>query len=237
MKNLILFDIDNTLVYSGTKDSQAFADVYQEIFKQQFPSIDWTDFDHVTDEVIFEHAYERHFHRKPTAAEKEDFRSQYVARLKQLRQDNPKDFKAVLGAVEMLKQLSQLPNYHIGIATGGWRTPALVKLQHLGIDPEVLYCGYADNNYTREAIVAEAIHLAEEEIGKVDHVVYFGDASWDVETTRNMNIPFIGIRLEGDIQTLQQLGARDVLTDFEDIESFQHLIRLIERAITPRDLG
>lgn len=232
MKKLIIFDIDGTLVHSDKADSKAFGDTYQDVFGKAFPSIDWNDYTHVTDETIFETVFIHHFGRKATWEEKEDFRNQYVARLETMRVEQPEDFKQVMGAVDIINHLNGLEHHYVGIATGGWCAPALVKLNHVGLDPSLLHCGYADNNYTREEIIQEAIERAEDEIGTVDRIVYIGDASWDVTTTRNLNMPFIGVRHQGDVQLLQQLGARDVIVDYSDVDGFLHLV---ERAITPRD--
>lgn len=232
MKKLIIFDIDGTLVHSDKADSKAFGDTYQEIFGKAFPSIDWNDYTHVTDETIFETVFMHHFGRKASLEEKENFRNQFVAKIQAMRVENPDDFKQVMGAVEVINHLNGLDNHYVGIATGGWCAPAQVKLKHVGLDYSLLHCGYADNNYTREEIIEESIRKAEDEIGPVDRVVYIGDASWDVTTTRNLNMPFIGVRHQGDVQLLQQLGARDVIVDYSDLDGFLHLV---ERAITPRD--
>jgi phosphoglycolate phosphatase-like HAD superfamily hydrolase len=230
MQQLIIFDIDGTLVHSDKADSKAFAMTYEAVFGKPFPSINWNDYTHVTDETIFETVYTNHFGRKATTGEKENFRNQYIAQLERLRMEQPDDFKAVWGAVEVIRHLQNLDNYHVGIATGGWAAPAKIKLNHVGLDYNTMYCGYADDNYTREEIIQEAISHAEKDIGKVDRIVYIGDASWDVTTTRNLDMPFIGVRRLGDVQLLQQLGARDVIVDYLDLKGFMHLL---EHAIPP----
>ena len=48
--------------------------------------------------------------------------------------------------------------------------------------------------FTREAIIQEAIGHAQQDMQQIDRIVYIGDAEWDVITTRNLQIPFVGIR-------------------------------------------
>ena len=95
-----------------------------------------------------------------------------------------------------------------------WALPAVV----FGIDLEGLPAGYADGHETREQIVRDALEQARDL--KFERVVYVGDAAWDVRTTRNLGIPFVGIRRRGDVETLRVEGAQHVLTDFADFEAF-----------------
>jgi len=53
-KTLVIFDIDGTLLYSNKVDSQCFADTYEELYSEPFPTIDWTKFPHVTDDTILQ---------------------------------------------------------------------------------------------------------------------------------------------------------------------------------------
>ena len=74
--------------------------------------------------------------------------------------------------------------------------------------------------------------ILNEAIAKTRHLpigrtVYVGDAIWDVTTTRNMQIPLIGIRIKGDTETLTSAGAQHVITDYSDYDGF---LDLVERA-------
>ena len=58
-----------------------------------------------------------------------------------------------------------------------------------------------------------------------NRVVYVGDAIWDVKTTRNMNLPLIGLRRKGDVDFLHQQGVKHVLPDFSDFDLFMEYIK------------
>lgn len=222
--NLIIFDIDGTLVFSNKIDSWTFAQSYKEEFGLPFPSINWNDYPHVTDETIFETVFLKHFNRKPTAKEIANFQTRFVNHLEANRLKSPLDFKQVPNAAHTIHRLLNMDGYSVGIATGGWALPAKVKLRHIGIDPSNLYCGFADNNYTREAIIHEALNHAKQHLQHIERVVYIGDANWDVTTTRNMKIPFVGIRFRGDRDVLLRLGAKHVLTDYNDFDGFLKIV-------------
>lgn len=131
----------------------------------------------------------------------------------------------VPGAKKAMDDLLEDPNYVVGIATGGWRRPATIKLEHLGFDTTSLFDSYADNRETREEILQDAINQATAVHGEqIQRMVYIGDAHWDVRTTKNMGLNFIGIRLKGDLGTLTKLGADYVLHNFSNQSDFQSFI-------------
>ena len=228
---LVIFDIDGTLLYSNAIDSRCFADSYRRVFNRPFPTIDWTQFPHVTDHVIFQTAFQNHFGRVATAAEREVFLEDYLTRLHAGRRATPEAFREVPGARAIVRRLLATEEFQVGIGTGGWERPALVKLAHIGIDPTPLYCGYADGQPTREAIIQTSVDKCTEREGAPARVVYVGDAIWDVQTTRRLGMPFIGIRRAGDHQWLRAAGAQTVLTDFSEPET---VLKAIREATPPK---
>lgn len=226
MKTFLLFDIDGTLLFSNAIDSQCFAESYETVFGKAFPSIDWREYPHVTDHVIFRTVFTRHFQREATTGERQVFEDHYVSRLEEERIRQPTSFQEVPGARNCWDQLSSDERFVLGIATGGWRAPAQVKLQHIGIDPASAYAAYADGKEQRNHILQEAIDLAST-AHDVSNVVYIGDAIWDVQTTRQMNLPLIGLRRKGDHEVLQREGVKVILSDYEQLDVFHEAVEKI----------
>jgi len=112
------------------------------------------------------------------------------------------------------KQLSH------GIGTGGWRLPASVKLKHVGIYQPDLIISAADAQPTREDIVQTAIDSCKDKGYRWNRIIYVGDAAWDVKTCRNMGIPMIGLRKDGDHEALLGAGVSHVLSDYSDLNGF-----------------
>jgi len=222
MKTLIIFDIDGTLLHSNKIDSLIFKKVFFKTFGFKLPSIDWRDYPHCTDTSIVGSLFDRRGEVRPSAEAMEAFKDEYVQELEKGRREEPTDFMEVVGASDTVRRLLADDRYEVGIATGGFRKPAQVKLQHIGIDHTPLYDAYADGNESREDILNEAIakttHLP------INRTVYIGDAIWDVTTTRNMNLPFIGMRIQGDIEVLQREGAHHVLADYRNYDEFLDIV-------------
>ena len=98
--------------------------------------------------------------------------------------------------------------------------PARLKLDHVGIPAEKLFISGADGKNTREDILRAALNQAGRSNGRFDKVVYIGDALWDVTTTRNLQLSFVGIRYRHDLELLQRAGASHVLPNYLDLERF-----------------
>lgn len=229
-KKLIIFDIDGTLLYSNKVDSQCFADTYEKVYQSKFPTIDWSKYPHVTDDTIFKTVIKNHFQREATSEEMLHFQNEFVAAIQLKRKEQPDEFREVPYARKTIEYLLDNDAYEVGIATGGWRRPAMIKLNHIGIPTANLHKSFADGNPTREDIIKGVFQQTDEKNMTFEKIVYVGDAIWDVRTTRNMNLPFIGVRRTGDEHFLKQYGAKTVIKDYKDIDLF---IASIEQSTVP----
>lgn len=229
-KTLIIFDIDGTLLYSNRVDSRCFAEAYQQLYNKPFPTIDWRQYPAVSDTVIFETVINAHFNRVPTEKEVAIFQEIFVSLIQQKRVEQPDEFKEVPGAVNAINRLREDNRFELGIATGGWRAPAMVKLSHIAISTTGVAAAFADGHYSRSSIIEESISKAKSNPGVIGRVVYVGDATWDVSTTREMQIPFVGIRMKGDFEVLSQAGAQTILQNYSNFENF---LFAVENAVIP----
>ena len=230
-KKLIIFDIDGTLLYSNKIDSQCYAQAYQMIYKEPFPTINWSKYLHVTDDTIFKTVIQEHFNRIPSLEEIDSYRDVFVDLIIEKRKSNPEFFLEVPNSRITIEQLLADDGYEVGIATGGWNKPAHVKLAHIGIPTEDIMIKCADGCPTREDIINHVLQQAAAKKLQFEKVVYVGDASWDVRTTRNLNMPFIGIRRKGDHEKLLKLGAQTVMTDYRSYDQF---LEAVDNAQPPK---
>ena len=225
-KTLIIFDIDGTLLYSNKIDSECFAETYETQFGKPFPTIDWRKYPHVTDHTIFDTVIKEHFGRSATEMDIQQQQEHFVNLLKDRRVAVPEEFREVPGAKTAIERLLDDEKYVVGIATGGWKEPAILKLNHLGFPVEQFYASYADNKFTREDILSESISKARFEHADIQRIVYVGDAIWDVKTTRNMQLNFVGVRLKGDYEVLKKEGAETIVQNYEDYNHFLTSVHL-----------
>ena len=225
---LVLFDVDGTLLHSEKNDSRSFAETYEELYGRPFPTIDWLRYEHVTDTTILQAVIGEHFERECRWEEVEVFQENYIARMAHKRAIDARAYREVPFARAMIERLLADPRFSVAIATGGWRAPALFKLRHLSFPVEAIPVVGADHKFTREAILEEAVSLVRRMAPGLSRTVYIGDALWDVRTTRQLDMSFVGIRVRGDVELLQREGVQHVFTDFSDYDRFLEAVALAE---------
>ncbi len=230
-KTLVIFDIDGTLLFSNKVDSQCFADTYEELYSDPFPTIDWTKYPHVVDDTIFGTVIQDRFGRKADHEEMQVFKDVFVSKIRYKRLRKPELFEEVPGAVNIIEYLQNEEDVLLGIGTGGWRQPAMVKLEHLKFDTTDMFMSFADGHISRESILNASIDMAKTQHANIERIVYVGDAVWDVKTTRNLDLPFIGIRKEGDLEVLKNIGASHVLKDYLEPQKF---LEYLQEARAPK---
>ena len=226
----VIFDVDGTLVRSNRVDSRCFADTYEAIYLRPFPTIDWSQYPHVTDTTIFDAVLRQHFQRGAAEEEVRSFQEAFVQTITARRQSHPHEFDQVAGAREIMEYLLAHEGYTIGVATGGWERPARLKLAHFGMPAREIPFSGADGKWTREDIISEAIAQAGRRYGSFRKIVYIGDAIWDVTTTRQMGMDFVGVRWQNDREVLERAGARQVVQNYLDREAF---LQAVAEAVPP----
>jgi phosphoglycolate phosphatase-like HAD superfamily hydrolase len=102
---------------------------------------------------------------------------------------------AIRGARQTLAQLVD-SGHRVGIATGGWRHTAEMKLEQAEIDVAGLVLSTCDDAVDRVGIMTNCL---EKLGGGGSRVVYFGDGPWDMRATEDLQWRFIGVgqRLAG----------------------------------------
>ena len=220
LKTLIIFDIDGTLVYSESRDSQCFGQAYRETFGKPFPTLDWTNFSSVTDTSIFGEAYRSQFQKEVDSELFDQFFERYLELLKQKRELNADHSLPIPGVRELIEVIKESQHMEYAIATGGWERAAKLKLEHIGLEIDQIPLVGADGRETREEILTLAKLQSIQNWGTFDQIVYVGDAIWDVQTTRNLKMNFVGVRWRSDFEVLTESGAHTVVSNYLNQEEF-----------------
>ena len=120
--NLILFNIDGTLIQSQSIDGEIYLHSLAEVFGFTNVGSDWSAYKHTTDAGILHEIFEVYLGRAPTPAELSVFRTHFVDAIAFSAAQRP--FREVDGARQVLRHLAESPLHGIGLATGGWGTSA-----------------------------------------------------------------------------------------------------------------
>ncbi len=220
--NLVIFDIDGTVVNSVTADDDCFIQTFRDLFEADLLDSDWNDFEHVTDSGLTNEIFEIRLKRSVTEEEVNSIQN-YFFDLLSLRTS---EFKEIHGASEFIVKLGKRKDFFIAFATGGWSRTALLKLQCLNLPMENYVLRSADDHFKRTEITKLAIEDSKKkaDILKFDSITYFGDGLWDLKASKELNIDFIGVDCKSDGK-LNDVGAKIVIKDYLGIDE-----KLIKKA-------
>lgn len=213
MTTVLLFDIDNTLLWSGGAGVKAMNLTFRDIFgiENGFASVEFIG---RTDRYIFLEALRQHRIRGDREAYLREFQERYCALLPDtLRQ---KQGRLMPGFPHLLEALSQHPDVRLGLATGNFSQGARLKLAHYGIDRFFPTGAFGEESEDR----AEVVRLAIERVAdgaRPQGVLVIGDTPHDVSSALANGAMAVGVATgRHSVDELRECGAHFVFPDFAD---------------------
>lgn len=184
----VIFDIDGTLVQSVAIDESLFAEAIRSVFGPVRFRPGWGDYEFVTDTGILSQVLSDNALPTSTAEIRETERL-FLKRLKDhVSQNGP--FVEVPGARAYCRALCESENHSVAIATGAWRSSALVKLESARFDFNGLPLATCNDSDVR----TEIMKIALSRIGSCfDSITYYGDGSWDEKASNELGWNFIAV--------------------------------------------
>lgn len=214
--DLVLFDIDGTLIRSMRDDGDCLVEALQTAFGFADVDDDWSRYRYITDAGVMIEAFEERRGRTPSTAEIENFRRQFVASL--ARRCAQRRLQQVPGAAALLAELAQRDDIAVAFATGCFRQTAVLKMESAGLCFDQVPSATCNDAISREDIMQIAINRAATQHGleRFENLVYVGDGIWDVWACRRLGVPFIGITADIAADRLRAEGVEYLLSDFRD---------------------
>jgi phosphoglycolate phosphatase-like HAD superfamily hydrolase len=226
MATLVIFDIDETLIETRRAWRGTFRSSVRRVLGSM-PDARYTGFAHMTAAGMARELCERQLGRHPTARE---VAAICEAQLDALRAA-PSPPPPVRGAAALIERLLGTPGWAVAIGSGNFDAVARYKLRVTGFDPERHPIASSDDDVSRAGLIRVAMARAEAAAGHhFERTVYVGDASWDVETTRAMGLPLLGVAADGDGGRLRSAGVSHVVTDYRDPD---HVLEALAAARVP----
>ncbi len=212
-KNLIVFDIDDTLTKSESQHQTAYVNTMIDFGITEINQ-DWKSYPNVTDSYILKLNYEANF--------KKDFQLDFIPEFEKRMTEK----MLVLSKTEEIKGASKIvdffmkeTNYAICFATGSLLQPALIKLEQANINfvPDLVET--SNRIYTRENIVKSAITKAKNyfQVKEFANIISVGDGIWDLKTARNLGVHFLGIR-DKNLQDFKKENIKSHITDWNNFD-------------------
>ena len=212
-KNVIVFDIDDTLTKSEEQHQTAYVNAMKH-FGMTDINQDWKSYQNVTDSYILKEVFEHNFQKAFDLGMIPDFEEKMTTEMLSMQET-----ESILGANAIVDFFLKETDYAICFATGSLHKPAMLKLEQAGINfiPELVEA--SNSIYTREDIVRSAINKAQKyfQVNAFDQIISVGDGIWDLRTARNLGVHFLGIR-DKNLEDFKREGIKSHITDWEDFD-------------------
>ncbi|HEU4760196.1 MAG TPA: HAD family hydrolase [Dehalococcoidia bacterium] len=213
-RRVLLFDIDNTLLYSGGAGSAAMNAAFRQLFgiDNGFAGV---EFSGRTDRYILMQALRRH----AIAGDEDELVAAFQERYYALLRDTlpHKEGRLMPGFPQLLEALSAAPGVRLGLATGNFSGGARAKLAYFGLDrffaPQG---GFGEESEDRNEVVRVAVQRLADG-AHPDDVLVIGDTPHDVSAALANGVVPVGVATgSNSAQELRDCGARMVFADFSD---------------------
>lgn len=221
-KNLIVFDIDDTLTKSENQHQTAYVEAMKS-FGITDINQNWKSYQNVTDSYILKQNFEANFKRDFDLSFIKDFE----IKMTELFVNLPKTTE-IKGAKEIVDFFMRETDYAICFATGSLLNPALIKLEQANINFVPALVEASNSIYTREEIVKSAIKKAKEyfQVKDFETIISVGDGIWDLRTAHNLGVHFLGIRNK-NLEDFQQENIKSHIADWSNFD-FQKIQKELE---------
>jgi phosphoglycolate phosphatase-like HAD superfamily hydrolase len=225
---IILFDIDQTLLYSGGAGSLAMKRAFEQLYgiEDGFRSV---EFSGRTDWGILRDAMREHGLLEDLGAnggfrkEMARFQEAYYSLLPGTLNEMTVQGRVMPGVPELLGDLSKRDRVALGLATGNFRKAAFIKIDHFGIGGYLSDGGFGDDAEDRAVVVGKAI----ERIGVDGYskVWVIGDTPLDVSAAHANGAKALGVATGSlSMDELLEAEADEAVEDLSDTDAIARLL-------------
>ena len=211
---LLLFDIDGTLVRCGPQIGPIFMGALKRTFGQT-GNVRAYDFGGRTDtEAVIDLMTGVGIPRDEVEGRLDEVRSHYTDLLERL---DPAQMRLLPGVVELLEELAAAEDTCVGLLTGNWEIGARAKLEPFGLNRFFDFGAFGEDGVRRNELVPVAVRRAAERtgvaVGPADTVI-IGDTVRDVACGEAHGVPVLGVATGfTPDHRLQEAGADWVAPD------------------------
>jgi phosphoglycolate phosphatase len=210
---LLLFDVDNTLLWSGGAGGRAMGLAFRDLFgiEDGFKRV---EFSGRTDRYILAEALRQHGIGGDYAQHETRFLERYCAHLPQTLREL--QGRLMPGLPMLLDALIRQSEVRLGLATGNFSQAARLKLARYDIDGYFSGGAFGEDSADRSVIVRRAL----ERLGKglsLAEAMVIGDTPHDIFSAKACGAVAVGVATgHNTVDELRRCGADLVFEDFSD---------------------
>jgi phosphoglycolate phosphatase len=213
MTRLLLFDIDNTLLYTGGAGGLGMNLAFQDMFgiSDGFANV---EFSGRTDLYILSEGLRQHGISGGHEAHLRDFLRRYHRHLSRTLKERKGHLEP--GFPHLLEVLRQRHGVRIGLATGNFSEAGWMKLEHYGIREYFVDGAFGEESLDRAEMVRAGIERFAHDISPRD-VLVVGDTPHDISAALANGLVAVGVATGTyTVDQLRDSGAHIVFQDFSD---------------------
>ena len=213
MTRTLLFDVDQTLLYTGGAGSLAMARAFHQLYgiDDAFQAIEGSG---RTDWNILKRGLELHDLLDGTPIEEllPSFIDVYLEHLPATLREAPGGHVKP-GVPELLDALATRDDVRLGLATGNFKRACLLKLAHYKLDAHLSDGGFGEDAEDRGDMVTKAIQRVSNG-SRPNQIWIVGDTPRDVEAARANNVRCLAVATgDSTVDELRAAGADVVQID------------------------
>ncbi len=211
---VVLFDIDNTVLWTGGAGSAAMTRAFRDLYgvEDGFKNV---EFSGRTDTAIVRSGLLEHgLLNGNFDAELPRFKEAYFAHLPATLRETAGG-SVFPGIEELLDELARR-GVHMGLETGNFRRGGQMKLEHYGLATHLREGGFGDDSEDRDEVVRIAIERVSPSSGA--EVFVIGDTPHDVTAARANGAFALGVATgRSSVEQLLAAGADAAIADCADV--------------------
>lgn len=215
---LVLFDIDGTLVDTGGAGARGWEWAFERFFTS--PGVDISKYSRsgMTDPVIARHVFQEVMQREPRDGELAQLMSGYMAVVPDFVAAS-EGYTVLDGVPELLERLTR-EGILLGITSGGLEPAAHAKLGRGQLNRFFLLGGYGSDSEDRIELTRIAIERGERRLGRriePDRIAVVGDTPLDVDAAEGVGVVSVAVASgRYTVGQLREAGADYVLSSLRD---------------------
>ena len=215
-KNLLLFDIDGTLIESGNHYKESFCEAIEEVLNLSI-DYDHADYEGYT-ELQFIHEMLNKYKIK-----KDQKLIKHLMKTIELKFSAKKlnNIKTLNGVPNVLIKLKK--NNILGLVTGNREEIANIKLKFFKLDTYFTIGAYGDKFTDRSKIVGYAIEKAKKKYNNITSVYVIGDTVKDIQAAKKAGVKSIAVAT--GVYSYNQLKKENPDYVFHDINPILKVIK------------
>jgi phosphoglycolate phosphatase-like HAD superfamily hydrolase len=217
---VLLFDIDNTLLYSGGAGSLAMARAFEQLYgvPNGFAGI---EFSGRTDRFILESGLGTHRIPGGCEAHLDEFTARYYSLLPDAMRE--REGHLMPGFPQLLERLSR-EDACLGLATGNFSEAARIKLGFYDIDRYFAGGGFGELSLERSDVVRAAIDAVADG-ARPNDVLVIGDTPHDITSAMDNGVVAVGVAT--GTYSADELRGSGAQLSFEDFSDWQAVAEVL----------